>query len=186
MHALSDAELVGRVVAGDVDLYAELIRRHQKLAYHVAYTFVGDADVAADMVQDALIRAYAALDQCRDRTRFRTWLLRAVRNRCLDYLKERRRQDVPLETHHAETMGGGEDGLQRLADRSMLTSALDELPSSLREAFLLRHVQELPYEEIASLLGTTTAGVKMRVSRARDLLRAALEAEGAPAGSRND
>jgi RNA polymerase sigma-70 factor, ECF subfamily len=173
---MSDAELVDRVLQGDVDLYAELVRRHQRVAFHVAFTLVRDTETAADMVQDALIRAYATLGHCREPGRFRAWLLRAVRNRCLDHLKAARQRDVPLDEQHHALAAPDVDPLDGLGHRAAIAQALAALPESLRDAFLLRHVQELEYEEIASLLGTTVAASKMRVSRARDILRRSLSA----------
>ena len=85
---MSDAELVTRVLGGDRDAYQFLVQRHQEAMFRVAYALVLDDDVAADIVQDAFVRAYVNLARCRDRSRFRVWLLATLRNRGLDYLKE--------------------------------------------------------------------------------------------------
>jgi RNA polymerase sigma-70 factor, ECF subfamily len=101
-----------------------------------------------------------------------------LRNRCLDYLKERRRQDVPLDAAAEAQSGNGTDALDSLAARTELQRALDALPPTLREAFLLRHVEDMAYEDMAEVLDATVAGVKMRVSRAREALRQQLDDAG--------
>lgn len=173
---LPDADLVGRVLAGDSDSYQYLVQRHQDAMFRVAYALVLDDDVAADIVQDAFVRAYVNLARCRDRSRFRVWLLATLRNRGLDHLKEKRRGDLSLDaegvTRRAEVLGahtGAED--ERHALRTDLEAALARLSDPLREAFVLRHVEQLSVEETAAVLGTGVSAVKMRVHRAREQLQ---------------
>lgn len=173
---LSDEELVSRVLAGDSECYQYLVQRHQEAMFRVAFALVLDDDVAADIVQDAFVRAYVNLARCRDRSRFRVWLLATLRNRGLDYLKEKRRGDLSLDaegvSRRAEVMGahiGAED--ERHALRTALESAIARLSEPLREAFVLRHVEQLSVEETASVLGTGISAVKMRVHRAREQLQ---------------
>lgn len=173
---MSDAELVARVLDGDHDSYRYLVQRHQDVMFRVAYSLVLDDDVAADIVQDAFVRAYVSLARCRDRSRFRVWLLATLRNRGLDYLKEKRRGDLSLETEgvarRAEALGAhtnAED--ERQALRTALEDALARLSDPLREAFVLRHVEQLSVEETAAVLGTSISAVKMRVHRAREQLK---------------
>jgi RNA polymerase sigma-70 factor, ECF subfamily len=169
--APADAELVGRVLAGDVNEYGRLIQRHQDTLYRVAFAMLHDGDIVADLVQDVFIAGYVNLASCRNPARLRVWLLAMVRNRCLDFLKARRRRDIPLDLLTVEPSASGTTVLSCIADKTELRRALAALPEPLREAFLLRHVEELEYEEMAELLETTVAGVKMRVSRAREALR---------------
>lgn len=173
---MSDAELVTRVLGGDRDAYQFLVQRHQEAMFRVAYALVLDDDVAADIVQDAFVRAYVNLARCRDRSRFRVWLLATLRNRGLDYLKEKRRGDLSLEVdgvaRRAEMLGAQTDGHdERHALRTALEDALARLSEPLREAFVLRHVEQLSVEETAAVLGTSESAVKMRVHRAREQLQ---------------
>jgi RNA polymerase sigma factor (sigma-70 family) len=178
LQALSDGDLGRLVLAGDTAVFGILVQRHQDALYRLAWAMVQDRDVASDLVQDALIRAFVNLDRCRDVQRFRVWLMTTLRNRCLDYLKDRRRQDVPLDGVADVRPGSDTDPLDTLAARTELERALGALPATLREAFLLRHVEDMDYEDMAELLETTVAGVKMRVSRAREALRQQLAAAG--------
>jgi RNA polymerase sigma-70 factor (ECF subfamily) len=183
----SDGEIVTRVLAGDRDAYQYLVQRHQESLFRVAYAMVLDEDVAADVVQDAFVRAFVSLARCRDRTRFRVWLLATLRNRALDHLKEKRRADLSLSidsvARRAETAASVEPAAdERIALRSALAEALAGLSEPLRDAFVLRHLEELSVEETASVLGTSISAVKMRVHRAREQLQAALGADFGGAG----
>ena len=177
MEACSDAELVRRVVAGDAAPYEVLVRRYQETLYRHAFGMLGDGDAAADMVQDTFIKAYTRLATC-DPDRFAAWLFRILRNRCKDYLKSRRRRDVPLLDDAPHPAPPGDDPDVRL-DQSQIaavvTDALARLPAAQREAFLLKHVEGRSYEEMAELLGTGVSALKMRVMRAREALQSLLE-----------
>jgi RNA polymerase sigma factor (sigma-70 family) len=172
--APGDAELVRQVLAGEVDRFGELVRRHQDALHRLAWSMVFDTDVASDVVQDTFIRAYANLGHCRHPDRFRVWLLSMLRNRCLDHLKSRWERHVPLDHEFGELQDRGSDALEVLSARTELERALEILPGTLREAFMLRHVEDMSYEDMADVLGTTVAAAKMRVSRARDTLRTEL------------
>jgi len=185
--AVDDAAIIARVLAGDINRFAELVQRHQATLYRHAVAMVLDHDVAADMVQDAFVRAYTNLRHCRDRDRFRAWLFQTLRNRCLDYLKEARRKNVRLEDVEPilDSTEGPAEIVERKRLRARITNALAELPEAQREAFVMHYVEELPYETMAELLDAKVSALKMRVMRARETLSAALQGpevtESAPA-----
>lgn len=166
-----DAELVRRVQQGDREAFSELVRRHQAALYRHARSMGMAHEAAQDLVQDACVRAFVRIRQCRDPQRFAAWLFRIFRNLVLDFTRDVRRREVPLEAL-AQT-----PAVERESDpllRDALQRALGELPELLREAFLLRHQGEHSYEEIAELTDSRVSAVKMRVHRAREQLRAAL------------
>jgi RNA polymerase sigma-70 factor, ECF subfamily len=178
---MSDAELVECVLDGERDFFQALVKRYQDTLFRVAYTIVFDEEAAADIVQDAFIRAYSNLARCRDRHRFRVWLLATLRHRALDYLRERRRRDVSLSNDDVRraaerrAAASAADEAEQYALRRELDTALLQLSEALREAFVLRHVEQCSYEDIAELLGVTVSAVKMRVQRARAQLKDWLE-----------
>jgi len=179
-EAASDGELVARVLGGERETYAELVRRHQEPLLRYAFGMVGDQDAAADLVQDGLVKAYASLATCLEPARFGAWLFRIVKNRCTDYLKEHRRRDVSLDPD-APFVADRDDparDLERARLRAAVERALGELPEAQREAFLLKHVEGRSYEEMAELLGDGVSALKMRVMRAREALRLSLERDG--------
>lgn len=171
-NASDDASIVARVLAGDVNRFADLVNRHQAALYRHAVAMVLDHDVAADMVQDAFVRAYTNLRSCRDREHFRAWLFQTLRNRCLDYLKEARRKNIRLDDAGpiVDSAEGPADIIERKRLRSRITDALAELPEAQREAFVMHYVEEIPYETMAELLNAKVSALKMRVMRARETL----------------
>jgi RNA polymerase sigma-70 factor (ECF subfamily) len=89
--------VIARVLRGDKQQFAVLVTRYQTGLYRHAVSMVLDHDVATDMVQETLVRAYTRLSTCRDHDRFRAWIFQMLRNRCLDYLKDVRRRNVSLD-----------------------------------------------------------------------------------------
>jgi RNA polymerase sigma-70 factor, ECF subfamily len=176
----SDAELIGRVLSGQRDVYERIVERYQGPLYRYALASIRDSDSAADLVQDTFVRAYSSLARCRDRERFAAWLFRILRNRCIDHQKEHRRRDVPLDerSEYATSLGTPERDMDQSLLRDALENALSSLPEAQREAFLLKHVQGLSYEEIAEILEVGTSALKMRVARARDALQGTLRGLG--------
>lgn len=174
----SDAELVARVLAGERECFADLVRRHQEPLFRHALGMLGSEDAAADLTQESLIRAYTHLPSCQDPARFGAWVFRILRNRCLDYLKDRRRRTVPIDDSTAGSTGDDPQlGLERHEVRHRVYRALERLPEAQREAFLLKHVEELSYEEMTERLGASVSALKMRVKRAREALQGLLAAD---------
>ena len=185
---LPDADVVARVLAGEGALFQVLVARYQESLFRIAYAMVRDSDVASDLVQDAFIRAYVNLARCRNRERFRVWLITLLRNRVLDHLKEKRRKDASLSDddvlRRAEAYPErGVDADERYALRTLMEDALAQLSDPLREAFVLRHVEQLSVAEVAELLGTGVSAVKMRLQRAREQLQRVLASD---LGTRDD
>ncbi len=168
-----DAELIERILAGERDLYAVIVGRYQEMLYRFAFGMLHDPDVAADLVQDSFVKAYTSLSQCRDRQHFSAWIFRIVRNRCTDYLRAPSRKQVSLETDspYLYERDTPESDYESGELRRAVAQALATLPEAQREAFLLKHVEELSYEEMAEMLGVGVSALKMRVMRAREALQ---------------
>ena len=172
-----DAEIVRRVRGGDADAFRYVVRRYQDPLYRYALAMTSQGDVAADLVQAALVKAYAQIGRC-DPDRFGGWLFRIVVNGCKDHLKSRRRRDVSLDAEQAPVVAGREDpaaDLERAELRRSLEGALAQLNPQMRQAFVLKHVHGRSYEEIAEVLNVSVPALKMRVHRARETLKEALE-----------
>src|SRR5918993_1060691 len=174
--APSDEEVIARVLNGEKQLFEHLVGRYQRALYRHAVSIVLDHDAAADMVQDAFVRAYLSLRECRDRAHFRAWLFRTLRNRCLDYLKEASRRNLRLDD--IEVPLDEADGPGALAERNEMRTgirrALAKLPPALREAFVMHYVDGVPYETMAEVLNASVSALKMRALRAREALSSAL------------
>ena len=171
---LTDAALVGRVVAGDVDAYAALVARYRDRLARYAVRMLGDQDDAEEALQDTFVRAYRALPRCENPERFDAWLFSILVNRCRTAggrLSRRERLFVRDDVRLLGAAAPATGEVDRRAWREEIARALAQLDAGQREAFLLKHVEELSYEEMASLTGVGVSALKMRVKRACDRLR---------------
>ncbi len=170
----SDQDVISRVSAGDRDAFAMLIGRYSDPLYRHALGMTGSPDVAEDILQTSFIKAYQHLNEVRGR--FDAWLFRIVANGCKDWLKNIRRSHLSYdEDDQPSGYSSPDEDLDRTELRTDLDTALAKLAPSLREAFIMKHVEGRSYEEMADLLGTTVGALKMRVHRAREALQALLE-----------
>lgn len=174
---MTDAEVVRRVRRGDREAYRVLMHRYQDPLYRCAVSLVGDRDVASDMVQAAFVSGYAEIARLRDDASFGGWVYRACLNRCRDHLKSRRRRDIALDDAQGPLASPERTDaeMERSELRRSLDGALATLSDEYREAFVLKHVEDRSYEEISELLSVSVPALKMRVHRARESLRNALE-----------
>lgn len=173
----SDRDVVDRVIAGDRDAYRLLVRRYQDMLFRHAVRMTSDRDVAADLVQASFVKAYTNIARCRDPDRFGAWVYRILANACKDHLKSKRRKDVSIEdqTQLTDSADTPAMDLERTQLRKLLDKEVRKLPDSLREAFVMKHVEGRSYEEMAEILGTSVPALKMRVHRARETLKEHLE-----------
>src|SRR5215213_9836872 len=170
----ADQEIIGRVLAGSQDAFGILIARYSDPLYRHALGMTGSPDVAEDILQASFIKAFQHLSEVRGR--FDAWVFRIVANACKDWLKNIRRTHLSYdEDDQPSSFNTPDEELDRSELRTDLDNALSTLPPSLREAFIMKHVEGRSYEEMADLLGTTVGALKMRVHRAREALQVLLE-----------
>ena len=172
----SDGELVAAAIGGDVDSFAELSRRYRDTYTRFAVRMVGNRDDAEDVLQSAFIRAYRALESCRDPARFGAWLYQIVANECRTFVLRRARRERRMVRDELVLNEAAADSVVDLNDTfEDVQYALDQLDAEQREAFLMKHVEQLSYEEIAEITGDGISALKMRVKRACARLRELLE-----------
>jgi RNA polymerase sigma-70 factor (ECF subfamily) len=170
----TDQLIIQRVLGGSRDAFRVLIARYSDPLYRHALCMTGSPDVAEDILQLSFIKAYQHLAEVRGR--FDAWVFRIVANGCKDWLKNIRRSHLSYdEDDQPSAYATPDEELDRSELRTDLDGALAALPASLREAFVMKHVEGRSYEEMADLLGTTVGALKMRVHRAREALQALLE-----------
>ena len=173
-QADQDARCIARVLDGDREAFAVLVTRYSDPLYRHALNMTGSADVAEDIVQQSFIKAYEHLGEVRGR--FDAWVFRIVANGCKDWLKNIRRTHTSYEEDDQPShLATPDEELDRSELRVDLDRALGQLSDSLREAFIMKHVEGRSYEEMAEMLGSTVGALKMRVHRAREALQAILE-----------
>ena len=180
MSELRDRDIIRQVLNGDVEAFRHLVARHRERFARFAVHMLGDRDEAEDALQDAFVRAYRALASCRDPDRFDAWFFRILANRCRTRGSRRRRENLMFVRDPLLVASAPDD--QPVLPASLehdlpgrLAEALAQLDAASREAFLLKHVEELSYIEMSRLTGTGVSALKMRVKRAGDRLRRELE-----------
>jgi len=180
-----DAELVHRAKRGDFSAFEELVTRHERRLYNIAVGIVRHAQDAQEVVQATFLSVLEHLDDFREDASFGTWIARITTNHALKVLRQRRsRPTVPLETTsngdsaplpHPDYIARWRDNPERLAQdretRRLLTEALEGLDEKYRLVFVLRDIEQLSTRETAEALGISEANVKVRLLRARLMLR---------------
>ncbi len=169
-------ELVRSARAGDAAAFEELVRRHLRAAYNVAFAVTNDPTDAEDVTQDAFIAALERLEECKDPDRFSGWLLRIVRNRALNLRRAQAvRSAKPLsEALDATSSSSPERDTHRALLREELTAAMDELTETQRQVVLLHDLEGYRHREIGDLLGISEGASRFHLSSARALLRGLL------------
>lgn len=175
MKGSSDGALVAAVLDGDVDAFGILIGRHRDAHARFAVRMLGTLLDADDVLQTAYLRAFRALRQCREPDRVGAWLYQIVVNECRTFVAQHRRRELhvvsdPVALEHALAPQAADDAVAM----EEIERALALLVPAQREAFLLKHVDELSYEEMSDLTGTSVPALKMRVKRACEQLRGLL------------
>lgn len=173
----SDEELLAAFVAGDVDAFGELFRRHRDRLWAVALRTTGDPELAADAVQDAFVSAFRRAGSFRGGSAVTTWLHRIVVNASLDRLR-RRRPQAPLDEGH-EILRDRHDPQAAVDTRLDVEAALAALPVSQRLALVLVDMYGYSVADAATTLGVPRGTVKSRCARGR---RSLLDALAPPAG----
>jgi RNA polymerase sigma-70 factor, ECF subfamily len=172
----SDAALVGRVLAGETAAYAVLVGRYRSQFGRYAVRMLGNREDAEEALQDALIRAFRSLSRCDDPEKFGSWLFRILANRCRTTGTRRgRRERTFVRDDIALTDAAEEHPAEQAAWREEIQRALLTLDAEQREAFLLKHVEDMGYEDMSELTGVGVSALKMRVKRACERLRAQLQ-----------
>ena len=184
MRPRDDRELIARARQGDRDAFAALVERHASSVLTVAWRIVGDRAQAEDVAQDAFLAAFKALPGFREEARFSTWIYRITVNRCRDVLRARGNERVaPAQDEDGETPEPEgtsaehrtpEDILLGRQRHEAIAGALGQLSPLYREAFVLRHIEELSYQEMSEVLEADSSTLRMRVYKARQELSRAL------------
>ncbi len=173
--SVTDGEVVARVLNGSIEDYGRLIDRHQDRLTRYALRMLGNAQDAEEAVQESFIRGFRSLAKCKDPDRFGAWVFQILVNRCrtrAKAAKARARHFVEDDTAVGPEVPHPEAAR---AWREEIDRALAALPADQREAFLLKFVEELSYEEMVGITGASLSALKMRVKRAGERLQVLLK-----------
>lgn len=172
MQEEADEALIARCRNGDGEGFAALVGRYERPIFNLAYRMLGDREEARDVAQAAFLKALEGLHRFDPRYKFFSWLYRIAMNEALDVLGRRGRQTELTDVHAADDDPARDAQTADLGER--VRSALGELGPDHRAVLVLRHYQELSYEEIGRILELPDATVKSRLFEARERMRTRL------------
>lgn len=176
---LDDVTLVASSRAGDQDAFALLVQRHQRRVFNLVYRMLQRYEEANEVTQDAFLAAWQGLPSFRGDALFSTWLYRIAYNCALKRLDQLKRDNALQTAMIAEQVDNDERlGAElEIRDRqSFVREHLSTLPAKYRAVLVLRHLQEMTYEEMAEILSMPIGTIKTHLFRARNLLKERLEA----------
>ncbi|MCL6535382.1 MAG: sigma-70 family RNA polymerase sigma factor [Armatimonadetes bacterium] len=181
-RTLTDEQLAAKAREGDAAAMEELYLRYRQPVFRIVYRSTRNIDEAEDIVQDVFLKAFERLHTFREQSRFSTWLMRIALNLCTDCARMRQRRQELLEREadhklawcHPDAPDPMETAQQNAFHEAFYT-ALNQLPDHHRQLIILRDLEEMDYERIAQILGTSVGAVKLRVMRARRAFKAKLE-----------
>ena len=177
-----EAELLQRCLAGEEKAYRELIRRYQRQVYSIALRMVRRNEDAEDLTQEAFVRMFRALDRYDPSRPFAAWLFTIATRLCIDHIRRQKLRPVSLfqsepgsdEERMIDVEDPGlrpEEVTSHAEEETRTQDLIDSLPEHYRIVVMLRHQQDLSYEEIAEALSLPLGTVKARIHRARALLK---------------
>src|SRR6185369_7731407 len=180
LTADSDRDLVATAVSGVEGSFEELVRRYQRPISAYVYRMVGNYESALDLTQEIFIKVYNSLRRYRSEFKFSTWIYKIAHNSAVDHLRrtatreqsiitgtESESFELPIESNRLTP----EQESERKERRVEIESVIRTLPGNYRELVILRHSQDLTYEEIVEVTGLPLGTVKNRLFRAREMMR---------------
>ncbi len=180
IKSLTDGELIQTAIRGREDGFEELVRRYQRPITGYIYRMLNNYDASLDVTQEVFIKVYNSLERYSSEYKFSTWLYRIAHNAAIDYM---RRNSVNQQSIEAENADGSyqlqiessqpnpEQQRERSEWRREIETVVKCLPQVYRELILLRHSQDLSYDEIAEITNLPLGTVKNRLFRAREMMR---------------
>ena len=178
--AQTDLELISKAIAGREDGFEGLVRRYQRPITSYVFRMLGDYDSALDVTQEVFIKVYNSLSRYSSEYKFSTWLYRIAHNAAIDHIRRNSVVGQSLETEAADgtyqlqlesPLPSPEQNRERSEWKAEIKAVIGLLPPAYRELILLRHSQDLSYDEIADVTGLPLGTVKNRLFRAREMMR---------------
>ena len=180
IQSLTDVELIAKAISGREDGFEELVRRYQRPITNYVFRMLNDYDASLDVTQEVFIKVYNSLSRYSSEYKFSTWLYRIAHNAAIDYIRRRSPNEQSIETENKDGAyqlqiesphPTPEQDRERSEWRTEIEAVVKCLPAVYRELILLRHSQDLSYDEIAEITNLPLGTVKNRLFRAREMMR---------------
>ncbi len=182
--SLTDEALVEKIKQGNIDLFEEIVARYQRKLVNYIYRMISDYDSAMELCQEVFIKVFNSLDKYNPEYKFTTWIHRISSNATIDWMRKKK-----LDTYSIEGNDDDSPGLRAQLEAKVLSplqdlemsqlqgrieQAIGELPFIYRQLIILRHLNELSYDEIATAVDLPLGTVKNRIFRGREILKSKL------------
>ncbi len=186
--SLTDEELVEMIKGGSIELFEVIVKRYQKKLVNYIYRMINDFESAMELCQEVFIKVYNSLDKYNPSFKFTTWIHRISSNATIDWMRKKKIDAYSIDSNEdddapslsSQIPSGELSPLQTLEMdqlQSRIEAAIEELPYIYKQLIVLRHINELSYEEIAEAVDLPLGTVKNRIFRGREMLKAKLISE---------
>lgn len=180
------SQLINNALTGDEKAFSAIVKRYREQIYHFILKMVKDGAQAEDLTQETFIKAFRALASFNSQYAFSTWLYKIAANNCIDYFRKKKLATISIDTPIQAKDGqlhrdfpdhqeGPELELISKERTNEIKVAIDSLPQKYKQAIVLRHSKDKSYEEIAKELDLPLGTVKVRIFRAREMLKSKLK-----------
>jgi len=180
-RAAEDAALVKRAIAGDQKAFKSLARRYKNAVALIVFKLVRDRTQVEDLTQEVFIKAFQHLDDFDYAHQFASWLFKIANNHCIDYIRKKKlrvysiddqvkTEDGEIEYEIPDSTYEPDLNMLREQKARLIHHAIDSLPKKYREVIILRHQEELSYDEIAEETGLPVNTIKVQLFRAREMM----------------
>ena len=181
---MKESDIIGRILSGEKELYEILVRRNNQKLFRCIRGYLSDEEEIKDVMQNSYLKAFDKLSQFKLQSSFSTWLIRIAMNEALARLKQKGK----IVALNMKDMGASENGLVdneyrehnpqsrmiRKEGRELLERAIGDLDGIYRTTYIMKELEEMSMEEIADVLDISVSNVKIRLHRARQMLRESL------------
>lgn len=181
-----DKNLIERTLRGEKEAFEMIIQKYRRPLFNYIGRMIGERELALDFTQEVFIKTYSSLHSFKPQYKFRTWLFKIASNFVIDYWRKKKIETysidqppareydaLPLQVPDDEPSLAKKFEMAQL--REKIEHALEKTPPTLRELFVLRHINEFSYDEMAEIKGLPVGTIKNRVFRAKELIRQLLE-----------
>lgn len=185
-HSVSDEDIVRRIMDGEINSYEVIMRRYNQRLFRIGHAYMQDEDEIEDAIQSAYMKAYEQLPSFQNRSSFSTWLIRIYINELLARLKKKKRYQNFFDPDFIDNKINDKSGsgIYNMNNpykstlnnelKDILEKAVNELPEKYRLVFIMREIEDMSVSETSKCLSITEANVKVRLNRAKGLLRESL------------
>ncbi|MDP4175256.1 MAG: RNA polymerase sigma factor [Bacteroidota bacterium] len=185
-HTVSDEQIIDGVISGRKNIYEVIMRRYNQRLFRIGHAYLQDEEEIEDLIQSTYIKAYEQLDRFENRSKFSTWLIRIFINEALQRVKQKKRYST-ISEEELESRSISEKYYFREIDmnspyrqtinnelREVLEKAVDGLPEKYKAVFIMREIEEMSISETSQCLNISESNVKVRLNRAKEMLREGL------------